>query len=177
MSEMTTIARPYAKAAFDFAVENKSLDKWAEMLAFSAEVAKNETVHQLLDGALTPEKVAEIFVSVCGEQLNEHGQNFIKVMAESGRLLALPEVSDQFILLWQELKHEMDVDVISAVALSKAQEKEIGAKLEKRLERKIKLNCSVDEALVAGIIIRAGDLVIDNSVRTKLARLNDALQS
>ncbi|SDH83647.1 F-type H+-transporting ATPase subunit delta [Vibrio xiamenensis] len=177
MSDLTTIARPYAKAAFDFAVEKNELDLWGQMLSFAAEVAKNEQMSEFLTGSVSATKVAEVFVAVCGEQVNAHGQNFIKVMAENGRLVALPDVCKQFFLLKQEHEKEIDVEVISAVELSEQQQADISAKLEQRLERKVKLNCSIDEALLGGVIIRAGDLVIDNSARGRLNRLSDALQS
>ncbi|AAW87062.1 F0F1 ATP synthase subunit delta [Aliivibrio fischeri] len=177
MSEMATIARPYAKAAFDFAVEKGELSQWAQMLTFCSEVAKNEDVAQLLDGAIASEQLAEIFISICGEQLNEFGQNFINVMAENGRLKVLPGVLEQFILLQHEFEKVIDADVTSAIELTEQQKADIGAKLEARLERKVKLNCSVDETLLAGVIIRAGDLVIDNSARGRLGRLSETLQS
>ncbi|KDM92015.1 F0F1 ATP synthase subunit delta [Photobacterium galatheae] len=177
MSEMTTIARPYAKAAFDYAVEKGELTQWSEMLIFAAEVAKNETIQDVLDGGFAADKLVEIFISVCGEQLNEAGQNLIKVMAENGRMKALPDVCAQFLFLKDELEKTIDATVTSAVALDEGQLSAISKKLEKRLARKVKLNCSVDETLIAGVVIRAGDLVIDQSVRGKLARLNDTLQS
>ena len=77
MSELTTIARPYAKAAFEFAVEHKAVDQWLEMLDFAAQVAENETMHSLVNGSVAAEELAKLFVGVCGEQLNEHGQNLI----------------------------------------------------------------------------------------------------
>ncbi|MGF1683420.1 F0F1 ATP synthase subunit delta [Photobacterium minamisatsumaniensis] len=177
MSDMTTIARPYAKAAFDLAVEQGELVQWAEMLTFAAEVANNETVQDILDSGYAADKLTEIFVSVCGEQLNEFGQNLLKVMAENGRLKALPAVCDGFMLLKSEHEKTIDAEVTSAVALDDSQLDAISTKLAKRLDRKVKLNCSVDETLIAGVVIRAGDLVIDNSVRGKLDRLSDTLQS
>ncbi|WP_428771879.1 F0F1 ATP synthase subunit delta [Vibrio sp.] len=177
MSDLTTIARPYAKAAFDFAVEKGQLDQWGQMLSFAAEVAHNDQIKELLTGSTSADKLAEIFVAVCGEQVDEFGQNLLKVMAENGRLTALPEVSLQFMALKQEHEKEIDVDVISATELSTQQQADIISKLEQRLARKVKLNCSVDEALLGGVIIRAGDLVIDDSARGRLNRLSDALQS
>ena len=177
MSDMTTIARPYAKAAFDLAVESGELAQWAEMLTFAAEVTRNETIQDILDSGYAADKLTEIFLSVCGEQLNETGQNLIKVMAENGRLKALPAVCDEFLLLKSELEKTIDAAVVSAVELDDSQLEAISAKLEQRLSRKVKLNCSVDETLIAGVVIRAGDLVIDNSVRGKLDRLSDTLQS
>ncbi|MBR9789261.1 MAG: F0F1 ATP synthase subunit delta [Vibrionaceae bacterium] len=177
MSDLTTIARPYAKAAFDFAVEKGQLDQWGQMLSFAAEVAKNEQISELLTSSFSAEKMAEIFVAVCGDQVDAHGQNLLKVMAENGRLTTLPDVCEQFFILKKEHEKEVDVEVISASELSDEQLANIGSKLEARLERKVKLNCSVDETLLGGVIIRAGDLVIDDSARGRLNRLSDALQS
>ena len=177
MSDLTTIARPYAKAAFDFAVEKDELDQWSQMLSFAAEVAQNNDIHNLLSSSLTAEKLAEVFIAVCGEQFDEFGQNLIKVMAENGRLMAFPDVCKEFLLLKQEHEKEIDVEVTSAVELSEEQRADISSKLEQRLARKVQLNCSIDETLLSGVIIRAGDLVIDNSARGRLDRLSDALQS
>jgi F-type H+-transporting ATPase subunit delta len=121
--------------------------------------------------------LAEVFVSICGEQFDEYGQNLIKVMAENGRLKALPDVCTLFFALKKEHEKQMEVEVVSATELSEQQKADISVKLEQRLERKVQLNCSVDEALLGGVIIRAGDLIIDNSVSGRLSRLNDVLQS
>lgn len=177
MSELTTVARPYAKAAFDFAVEGKDIAKWQEMLVFAAEVAKNDDVRNLLSGAMAPEKLGNLFVSICEEQLNTQGQNFLKVLAENNRLSALPAIATQFTAFKADYDKEIDVDVTSAVELSTEQVAKISAALEKRLARKVKLICNVNPALVAGVIIKAGDTVIDGSVNSKLNRLSDALQA
>ncbi len=177
MSDLTTIARPYAKAAFDFAVEKDQLDQWGQMLSFAAEVAQNAQVKELLASSMSADKLAEIFVAVCGEQVDAHGQNLLKVMAENGRLKAIPDVCQQFFALKKEHEKEIDVEITSATELSDEQLANIGSKLEQRLARKVKLNCSVDEALLGGVIIRAGDLIIDDSARGRLNRLSDALQS
>ncbi|WP_116475437.1 F0F1 ATP synthase subunit delta [Zobellella maritima] len=175
--EMKTIARPYAKAAFDFAVENKAVENWLSMLSFAAEVASNEDMTHVLSSDLNAEKMAEVFLVVCGEQLDEHGQNLIKAMAANGRLSVLPAVVQEFVAMKTELDREVEADVVSATKLTKQQVAKIQASLEKRLERKVKLNCSVDKALMAGIIIKAGDMVIDGSVRGRLSRLAETLQS
>ena len=177
MSEWTTIARPYAKAAFDFAVENKTIAQWQEMLVFAAEVSQNDTVKYLLTGSLAVEKLAEIFNGVCGEQLDLQGQNFMNVLAENRRLQALPDISILFNKFKSDFDKEIDVDITSAVKLTKQQQTDISKSLETRLARKVKLNCSVDPELIAGVIIKAGDTVIDGSHRSKLNRLSDALQA
>ncbi|MGO5000359.1 F0F1 ATP synthase subunit delta [Oceanisphaera sp. W20_SRM_FM3] len=175
--EMKTIARPYAKAAFDFAVEKKAVDNWLTMLGFAAQVATDQQVEDLINSNLNAEKMADLFLAVCGDQLDEQGQNLIKVMAANGRLSVLPAVVLEFAALKAELDREVDADVVSAAELTEQQMAKIQASLEKRLDRKVKLNCSVDPALMAGIIIKAGDLVIDGSVRGRLSRLAETLQS
>ncbi|WP_428944600.1 F0F1 ATP synthase subunit delta [Pantoea sp. FN060301] len=177
MSEFTTVARPYAKAAFDFAVEHQSVDRWQQMLAFATEVASNEQVAELLSGALAPEALSAQFIAICGDQLDEAGQNLIKVMAENKRLPALPAVLAQFIQLRAAHDATADVEVISSTTLSDEQLTKISAAMEKRLSRKVKLNCKIDKSVMAGVIIRAGDMVIDGSVRGRLERLADVLQS
>ncbi|OIN13885.1 F0F1 ATP synthase subunit delta [Oceanisphaera psychrotolerans] len=175
--EMKTIARPYAKAAFDFAVEKKAVDNWLTMLSFAAEVVQNKQMDEVINGNLNAEKMADVFLAVCGEQLDEQGQNLIKAMAANGRLSVLPAVVLEFAAMKAELDREVEADVVSAAKLTKQQMAKIQASLEKRLERKVKLNCSVDKSLMAGIIIKAGDMVIDGSVRGRLSRLAETLQS
>ncbi|MCV9878875.1 F0F1 ATP synthase subunit delta [Brenneria izbisi] len=177
MSEFVTVARPYAKAAFDFAVENQAIDRWQTMLAFTAEVTRNEQMAELLSGAVAPLELAKTFIAVCGDQLDEAGQNLIKVMAENGRLLVLPEVLEQFIQLRAAQESTVDVDVISASTLSEQQLSKIATAMEQRLSRKVKLNCKIDKSVMAGVVIRAGDMVIDGSIRGRLERLADVLQS
>tara|TARA_B110000014_G_C19984725_1_gene509931 strand:- start:117 stop:650 length:534 start_codon:yes stop_codon:yes gene_type:complete len=177
MSELTTVARPYAKAAFDFAVEAKSIDSWLAQLTFAAEVAKDETIVGYLSGGVSVEQAQTLFLNVCGEQVDSQGQNFLKVMAENERLLVLPQVLEQFVALKAEFEQEVTVDVTSAVKLKVAQTKTLSAALEKRLARKVKLNCIVDKSIVSGLIVQAGDMVIDGSVQGKLSRLATTLQS
>jgi|SRR5690554_4927246 len=177
MSEHTTVARPYAKAAFDFAVEQGAIQSWHEMLEFAAMVATQEDMRTFLKSATSREQVAHIFTSVCGEQLNENGQNLMKVMADNERLMTLPEVVRLFAEFREEYDKEITVDVKSAVTLDDGQRAKLSAALEKRLARKVKLNCSVDPAVVGGLLINAGDLVIDGTLKSKLSRLATTLQS
>lgn len=177
MAELTTVARPYATAAFNFAVEQNAVAEWQQMLVFAGEVAKNESMEGLLSGSTAAEQLAEIFINICGEQLNTQGQNLVKVLAENKRLSVLPEIAELYAELKAEYEKEIDVDVTSATELSSVQQSKIGAALEQRLARKVKLNCNVNPALVAGVVIKAGDTVIDGSVKSKLNRLADALQA
>ena len=177
MSELTTVARPYAKAAFEFAVEAKAIDSWLTQLTFAAEVAKDETIKGFLSGGTSVEQVQTLFLNVCGEQVDSKCQNFLKVMAENERLLVLPQVLEQFIALKADFDQEVAVDVTSAVEVTAEQKTTLSAALEKRLARKVKLNCTVDASIVSGLIIQAGDMVIDGSIKGKLSRLATSLQS
>jgi F-type H+-transporting ATPase subunit delta len=177
MSELTTVARPYAKAAFDFAVEHNAIAEWQDMLMFAACVSRNETMKDLMSGAVAAGQLAEIFNNICGEQLDSHGQNLIKILAENKRLAALEDISELFVAYKAEYDKEVEVNVTSATDLTQAQQSELSASLEKRLARKVKLNCNVDPALIAGVVIKTGDTVIDGSVKSKLNRLADALQA
>lgn len=176
MSELTTIARPYAKAAFDFAVEQSAVEKWTEMLGFVAEVTKNQQIQQFLTGSFSAQKVAETVISICGEQLDKSGQNLIRLMAENKRLTVLPTVFKEFQRYVEDYQATAGVEVISAQPLSDLQQQKIAIAMEKRLARKVKLNCSIDESLIAGVIIRTENFVIDGSSRGQLARLATELQ-
>jgi F-type H+-transporting ATPase subunit delta len=177
MSELTTVARPYAKAAFEYALEKSAVDQWQEMLEFLALVAQNDQVKQVLLSNLSAQKKAELLNGIGAEQLDEKGQNLVKVLAENQRLDALPEVAAIFADFKAEYDKEIDVDVTAAIELDKKQQTSLTKALEKRLERKVKLNCKVDASVVAGLIIQAGDVIIDGSINTKLNRLADALQA
>jgi F-type H+-transporting ATPase subunit delta len=177
MSELTTVARPYAKAAFEFAVEAKAMDSWLSQLTFAAEVAQDETIKGYLSGGASVEQAQTLFLNVCGEQVDSQGQNFLKVLAKNERLLVLPQVLEQFIALKADFDQEVFVDVTSAVEVTAEQKTTLSAALEKRMARKVKLNCIVDASIVSGLIIKAGDMVIDGSVKGKLNRLATTLQS
>ena len=177
MSELTTVARPYAKAAFDFAVEAKAMDNWLNQLTFAAEVAQDDTIVGYISGGASVEQAQALFLNVCGEQVDSQGQNFLKVMAKNERLLVLPQVLEQFIALKADFDQEVFVDVTSAVDVTAEQKTTLSAALEKRLARKVKLNCFVDVSIVSGLVIKAGDMVIDGSVKGKLNRLATTLQS
>lgn len=177
MSELTTIARPYAKAAFDYAVEANAVDSWLSQLTFAAQVSEDETIKAYLSGGASVEQATTLFLNVCGEQVDSKGQNFLKVLADSHRLLVLPQILSQFVELKAAYEKTINVDVTSAVEVTAEQETKISAALEKRLACKVKLNCKVDATIVSGLIIQAGDMVIDGSIQGKLNRLAKTLQS
>ncbi|CAM4270614.1 F0F1 ATP synthase subunit delta [Vibrio astriarenae] len=176
MSDLTTIARPYAKAAYGYASDNGAVEKWSEMLAFAKEMS---LVKELKTAALSlqPEQLVQLYVDVAGEQFDEHFQNFLKVIIENHRTSALSDIYQQYTRLTVEASNSKEVSVITAFAMTEAQMTELTSSLEKRLDCKVQLVCTVDEELIGGAVIRIGDTVLDNSLVSRLTRLKDTIQS
>jgi F-type H+-transporting ATPase subunit delta len=176
MAESVTIARPYAKAAFKHADEQGTQEQWAGMLAFAAAVVLDENMTAVLDNPmLTAEKQSEAFIQVCGDKLDDSGKNFIRQMAQNKRLSVLPEVSVLFDLLLAEQQKTEEVQVTSAYALSDADVAKLRDALAKKIGKAVSVQTDVDSELIGGVVIRAGDMVIDDSVRGKLDRLSHQL--
>ena len=177
MAELVTVARPYAKAAFTFASEAKTTAEWSVMLGFAAAVMLDKTVAKALDNPkLTADKKAEAFISICGDKLNAAGKQFIHQLAQNKRLKVLPQVSVLFEKLLAEQQRKQDVQVTSAYALSAAEQENLKKALAKKLGKEINLQSEIDKTLIGGVIIRAGDMVIDSSVRGKLQQLSHVLK-
>ncbi len=176
MAEHSTLARPYAKAAFEYALEANKLSEWASMLQAAALIAADASVVKLISQpSYTSDKVAEVMLQLTDGYLDNEGQNFIKVLAHNGRLAVLPEISAQFEMLKKEHERAVDVEVESAVALTEELTSKLAEKLAAKLGREVRINNKVNEALLGGMLIRANDLVIDNTVRGKLNRMTDTL--
>ena len=177
MSELTTLARPYAKAAFEFALEKEALSAWSEMLEFLSVVTKDSAMAKLLDSpSITREKAAEAMLSVAKESLNDHGGGFVNLLATNGRLELLPEIFTLYEQYRADHEKTVEVELQSAIELSEQQINELINRLENKLGRKVNINCQTDPTVMGGLIIRAGDLVIDASIRGKLNDLADSLQ-
>ncbi len=177
MSELTTVARPYARAAFEFASDNNNIEDWYEMLVFASAIVENPTMAKILKSDRAKQEVGKLFIDICADQLDKNGQNLINVMVENGRLSVLPKVTELFSELVRKCKKEIDVNVVSAYALSKKQKTQLTQSLEKRLALKVNINCSIDKTLITGMMITAGDLVIDSTAKSQLNRLLNTLQS
>lgn len=178
MAELTTLARPYAKAAFEVALAGNALDKWSTMLATSAAVAGDEVVGSLLKSpALTSEQVTDSFLQVVGDELDDKGKNFIRLLAENKRLVLLPQISQLFEVLKANQEKSVDVDITSAFEISSDISSKLAQSLKARLQREINMVTRVDQSLIGGVVIRAGDTVIDSSVRGKLSKLAESMKS
>ena len=178
MAELSTLARPYAKAAFEVALQDSALDSWSSMLGVSAAVASQESVNALLtDPSLSSERVAQAFIDILGDALEGKGQNFIRLLAENKRLVLLPEISELFDILKANQRKSVDVEITTAFEVSSEISDKLASALKNRLQRDIRLATSVDKSLIGGAVIRAGDTVIDSSVRGKLKKLAEAMNS
>lgn len=176
MAESTTIARPYAQAAFKLAQQKQALPVWTEMLGMAALVATDAGLRKLLDNPrITSTQVAELFIDVCGERLNEDGRNLLRLLAERRRLAILPEIFGLYELLKNEAEGTVKAQLITAFPATDAQKQTIAAALKQRFGREVQLEYVTDPTLMGGAVVRAGDLVIDGSVRGKLTRLGTAL--
>lgn len=173
-SKLNLMARPYAVAAFEYAVACNKVAAWAMMLNTASLVAQDPLVKRwLMHPQVTSEQLGKLFCDVLAMQLDAEQKNFILLLAENRRLSLLPDIAQLF-KSYQEAQEKMlTVTVRSAVELSQDYQKKLIAALTKRLERRIVLITEVDPEVIGGAVISTGDLVIDGSVRGKLNRLNE----
>jgi F-type H+-transporting ATPase subunit delta len=178
MAELSTLARPYAKAAFEYARDAKALSQWADQLSTAATVTLDSTVAAVLnDPSLTAEQQAQALNDVCGDALSGEARNFIAILASNKRLALLPEIHSLFTQYKANQEKSVDVEVISAFDLADATRDKLADVLGKKLEREVNVRTATDKNLLGGVLIRAGDLVIDGSVRGRLNKLAEAMNS
>lgn len=176
MAELITLARPYAKAAFEVARAEKDLAGWHKALGMAVAVVAQDSVQAALSSPnYTKAGKAKLFCEVCGDALNAKQQNFIGILAENGRLALLPEVFELFELLKANHEKTVDVEIETAFEMPSELEKKLIAMLKVKLDRDVTLKTSVDKSLLGGALIRAGDMVIDGSARGRLAKLAEAM--
>jgi F-type H+-transporting ATPase subunit delta len=151
MADYTTVARPYARAVYQHATETSSVDSWGQALALMTAVANDVQMQALLDSPqLGHEQKAELMLKVLADKLTPQQQNLLKVIAENA-------------------------EVISAFPLSKEQEAIIGAMLKEKLHREVSISSTIDASLIGGVVIKAGDTIIDGSMKSQLKSLALAL--
>ena len=172
MADRITIARPYARAAFEEARAHERLGPWSEALRVAAEVVRDPRVQTLLGNPrVTPAQLAQLVTDIAAAPLGAEGANFVRTLAVNRRLAYLPEISARFDTLKDAAQGVADVTVTSAAALDAGQQRKLAAALHKRLKRTVRLHCEIDPALIGGALLRSGDLVIDGSLRTRLGRI------
>ena len=183
MADNNTLARPYAQAAFELAHESGELATWSDGLAAAGELLADGQVAKFLsDPSMDNDKRLEFLTGLFGKAKakvlagkDKRGTNFLKLLLEYRRVAVMPEISAHFERLKANVENTVDVTVTSATALSAGQQKEIATALKKRLGREINLETEIDESLIGGAVITAGDIVIDGSLRARLNSLTNAL--
>lgn len=174
MAELSTLARPYAKAVFELAQSSNQLAEWSETLAALAAVTATSEVRALIGNPHVSEARLSELVAEAGK-LNDAGTNLVRLLAGNGRLHTATLIAEQYEAMRAEAENRIDVDVVSASELSADQQDKLSTALAKRLGREVRLACSVEPEILGGAVIRAGDLVIDGSLRAELQRLSHGL--
>jgi F-type H+-transporting ATPase subunit delta len=178
MSELSTLARPYAEAVFRMAQGENDLAGWSSRVQSLALIVSNaQLAHLISNPAVPAERVASLIIEVAGSDLGERGGNFVKVLAENDRLSLLPEVSKQFEVLKANAEGTLEATIISAQELTQAQVDDLVAGLKAKFNRAVNVQMTVDPELIGGAVIAIGDQVIDGSVKGRLQRLSFALQA
>ncbi len=176
MAHFETIARPYAQAVFQMARGQKRLAEWSDMLQFLGQVASDLQVQSVLASPrFSAAELEAFFLDVGKKQLDDHGRNLVRLLAENRRLIALPELARQYEALRATEEGTLKARLISAQPVEDKVRSDLAKALGKRLDRKVELEPEIDEGLLGGAVIRAGDLVIDGSVRGRLQRLASGL--
>jgi F-type H+-transporting ATPase subunit delta len=177
MAEPSTIARPYAEAAFRLADAQGKLADWSATLANLSAVAADERVRAAIGDPNCPAaKVAGLFISILTGKLTGEGENLVRVLAENGRLDVLAEIRARYEELKNEREGVVEAEISTAFDMDQAQLADLVARLEKKTGRKVRARVSVDKALIGGVKIVIGDKVIDGSARAQLAALETALK-
>ncbi|MGM0823165.1 MAG: F0F1 ATP synthase subunit delta [Pseudomonadota bacterium] len=176
MAELLTVARPYAKAAFEYARDHEALDSWSKALEILSYAVTDSDAHRVLSSPkLEAEQKAELLAGTLLDQGDDALRRFLDNLADEGRLNALPSIADQFERMRAEYEKRVEVTVTSAYKLDSKQKTKLKNALKKRLNREISITTQVDKSLIGGVILRTGDTVIDGSVRGRLNRLTEAL--
>ncbi|TCM62781.1 ATP synthase F1 subcomplex delta subunit [Acinetobacter calcoaceticus] len=176
MAEFLTLARPYAKAAYAYASEQNATDAWSNALQLLSAAVQEEAFSNYLNRPeLTPAEQVSVFAKILGEQQTAAVSNFLTLLAENGRLALLPEIAAEYEQLKSQNNNTVDVIIESAFPLNAEQEQTLAQALQKRLNSAVNVTVEVNPALIAGVVIRAGDQVIDDSALNKLEKMRTRL--
>ncbi|MDR3419283.1 MAG: F0F1 ATP synthase subunit delta [Nevskia sp.] len=174
--ELNTLARPYAKAAFELARDSRALPHWSGALqALTGLVADPMIADLLTDPRLSRSAVAQVLIDALGQGLDAQGRNLVRLLAQNNRLAVLPAIAEEFEALRAEAERRVEVEITTAAAVADQQRVALVGAVSKRLSREVQVSWKTDASLVAGAVIRAGDLVIDGSVAGELAQLRQSL--
>ncbi|MDA8129609.1 MAG: F0F1 ATP synthase subunit delta [Betaproteobacteria bacterium] len=177
MSELSTLARPYAEAVFRMAQDENDLAGWSSRVATLAAIVSDAQVARLIaDPAVPADRVATLVADVAGAGLCERGANFVRVLAENDRLPLLPEIGAQFETLKANAEGTLEATITSALEMTQAQIDDLVAGLKAKFNRAVNVQVAVDPELIGGAVITIGDQVMDGSVKGRLQRMAFALE-
>jgi len=172
MQENTTTARPYARAVFEQAQSDGELQNWSDMLHILGQVVSDPVMQTLIKNPkVGRQQLADIILEICGQRFNQQGKNFVSILIDARRLAVVPQISKLFEEQKSGAEGIADVEVVSAYPLEAQQQQKIEQVMAKRLGKKIQITAHVDQSLIGGAVIRAGDSVIDASLKGQLRQL------
>jgi len=177
MAEATTIARPYAQAVFELAANDTGkLASWSDALALLSTAVNDKSISALVSNPnISSDQLVELLSAICASKLDKEGKSFLKILAENGRLNVISEIAANFDELKAEAEKTVKAEVVSAFKLSAPQMSKLEAALKKRLGCKVEISSNIDKSIIGGVIIRAGDMIIDGSITAQLDRLSSDL--
>ena len=172
MAELATLARPYAEAAFKRAKPTNTSQAWSESLQFLSVVALDHDVNTIVDNPrVDRDRVLQLLLDICQDHVHEEAKNLLKILLENNRLCLLPQISVLFEALKADDEGYVNVELYTAYSLTKAEQNKYCAMLEKQLHKKVNAVVLVDKSLIGGIIAKAGDKVLDGSIRGQINQL------
>jgi len=178
VAELASIARPYAQAVFELAKDSGHYGPWSEALEFLAKVAADKDMAALFSNPrVSRQQAAEIVIELLGEAVGDEPKNLVRLLAQNRRLQALSAISEQYEILRAEAERTIRAELESALPISDEEQHRIAGALKTRLGREVELVVTTNRELVGGAVIRAGDLVIDGSIRARLERLAAAVSA
>lgn len=177
MTSYSQIARPYARAAFEFALEQQALEQWSVMLSVLSELAELPEFSRFISlPEVGSQHMVDLVFEAVGKHLDSEAKNLVRLLAHNNRLQALGSVKECFDKLKEEHQRAINAEVRTFAPLTEAQKQSLKASLTKKLQREVTLSEQIDKSLLGGAVVQAGDLVIDGSVRGKLKKLEVELQ-
>lgn len=178
MAEAITVARPYAEAVFRLALESKDLSQWSKILQIAAEIAQDDQIKLLVGNPLVSAmQLSELILEIGGKKFTQEARNFIKLMVENKRIHVMPQVMELFEQLKAQHEGVLEAKIITAFKLESGQLDKLVTDLEKKFNRKVEAQVSVDPEIIGGVKVEIGDEIFDASVRGKLEAMTIALKS
>jgi len=172
MSELATLARPYAEAAFKRAKETGNSQEWSDALAFLSVAIQDTDLSAIINNPkVSEDRLVQLMQEICQDQVKGEGLNFLKLLIENSRLYLAPQIAELFESYKAEDEGYVDVDVVTAYALTKVEEQSFASSLKKKLNKDVNIHASVDNSLIGGFLVKAGDSVIDGSISGQLQQL------